>query len=408
MMDDEDGEDSRDFESSGEETIFHRQQEEQKRQINDVSNRPESLEKTLEEVKVNAEKERKEWEKEKQKLEEEIDKQGKLLATLEKDQSKQKQNWTTIFNSKPKPVTPTVTTESSGIIGDLLAQIKELSMQRASIQDIVDDLKQDLVESKKQLRNNVMESVSLKTQIASLEEKVKTLEEDPSRPHTPREEKEDLFGNQKLIRELEQKLEDRDINVGKLDRERIKNEKRIKQLMEDLSAHTSLSEYKQKELDILVNENTVLQNTIDQQKLQIEEFQKKYEEEQKWRIQLEKKLTDITTVKESSEIEKQNLIRSKVLTKLLKGTWITDHVAELRALDLDGSGDFDVGEIEVVLWRWVEDIVGHEKDSVKMPSVNEFMATYDTDGDGKISMSEIEVFVKDYLIASFSPLPIPK
>jgi len=308
MMDDEDGEDSRDFESSGEETIFHRQQEEQKRQINDVSNRPESLEKTLEEVKVNAEKERKEWEKEKQKLEEEIDKQGKLLATLEKDQPKQKQNWTTIFNSKPKPVVSSATTESSGIIGDLLAQIKELSMQRASIQDIADDLKQDLVESKKQLRNNVMESVSLKTQIASLEEKIKTLEEDPSRPHTPREEKEDLFGNQKLIRELEQKLEDRDISVGKLDRERIKNEKRIKQLMEDLSAHTSLSEYKQKELDILVNENTVLQNTIDQQKLQIEEFQKKYEEEQKWRIQLEKKLTDITTVKESSEIEKQNLI----------------------------------------------------------------------------------------------------
>jgi len=182
-------------------------------------------------------------------------------------------------------------------------------MQRAAAVDAVADLKEDIVESKKQLRTNMMESVSLKTQIANLEDKVRLLESDPQRPHTPRSSLNlnDPFGNAKIIRELEKKLEDTDMTASKLERERIKNEKRIKLLTEDLAAQTSLAQIKNQELNIVMQENGTLQKELSAQKGRIEELRKRLEGECKKNVELEKQLRDLTSSKEDAEQEKNKL-----------------------------------------------------------------------------------------------------
>jgi len=255
----------------------------------------EELEEALEDTKLNLKEERNRFETEKKKYEDQLERQAKLMVALEKDNNSLKNKkdssfLPTIFTPKRKLSLPppAANQESSGIIGDLLAQIKELSVQRAGAMDALDDLKEDLAEAKKQVRTNAMESISLRTQIASLEEKIKTLEDDPNRPHTPRESPSDTpIGQTKIIRELEEKLEDQNMIVSKVTRENQKQERRIKQLLEDWSAQSSLAEIKQKELNILIQENTGLRGHLDARKLCIDELQKKVEELKKKNEELE-------------------------------------------------------------------------------------------------------------------------
>jgi len=261
----------------------------------------EELEETLEEVKVNTTEEKKLWEMERRKLEEEIIKQEKIIINLEKEKElmKQKPNWPNLGNLNPFSGTTTkakpansMTPESSNIIDDLLMQIKELSIQRAVAVDAADDLKEDLKEAKRQTHKSLMESVALKTQIASLEEKVRLLEEDPSRPHSPKDPMvDDPFGNQKIVRGLTQKLEDKEVEVARLTATQVRNDKKIKQLTEDLNTHISLVDIKQKEMDILIQENNSLQKDIKANKDEVELLQKQLRVESQQREDLEKQLT---------------------------------------------------------------------------------------------------------------------
>eukprot|EP01118_Nematostelium_gracile_P012114 TRINITY_DN4381_c0_g1_i1.p1 TRINITY_DN4381_c0_g1~~TRINITY_DN4381_c0_g1_i1.p1 ORF type:complete len:307 (+),score=104.59 TRINITY_DN4381_c0_g1_i1:139-1059(+) len=249
------------------------------------------------------------FEEEKKKMKEEIENLQKQLA----DQ-KAKSGSTFGFFSMQK-TTKTVTQaptnnpphnqESTAIIDDLLGQIKELSLQRAASMDTIDELREDLEESKKRLRGSVMENVALRTQIASLEERVKTLETDPNRANNDRKDnKEDLFGNNKMITELSEKLEESKIKVMQLTNDKEKLEKKVKQLSEDLLAQTTMVSLRYQELGILSEENNTFQKDIKDKGSQIKELKKQLECESE---QLESfKRTSFNLENQLKEVQNQN------------------------------------------------------------------------------------------------------